>query len=136
VKEILKAFLRGISLLWILYVSHNIYLTIEGYYLQYQFNMDEKEAFKYVSQTTMPKDCKVSISNDFNKTFTKKPQDIYKYLISPKDGLEYDITNVIGEKNKTWVFEATVNHYYLYAQYHVEDNKVKIDKCEINVNVY
>jgi hypothetical protein len=95
--------------------------------------MDEKEAFNYMSQTTMPKECKVDMSNDFNKTFTQKPQDIYKYLISPKEELEYDISNVIGEKNKTWVFEATLNDYYLYGQYHIEDNKVKIDKCKMYV---
>jgi len=135
-----------IAFFWILYVSHNIYLTAEAYYLQSKLSekVDEKEAFKYMSQTTMPKDCNITAPNGF----VFSPQEIYPHLVSQKElkkGISYSFKPVLMDDFTAWEFIANLEinssdsrtyHYFLDGIYHVEDNKVKIDECEMDVYVY
>jgi len=132
-----------IAFFWILYVSHNIYLTAEAYYLQSKLSqkVDEKEAFTYMSQTTMPKDCNITASNGF----VVAPQEIYPNLVSQKElkkGISYSFKPVLMDDFTAWEFIASLEinssdsrtyHYSLDGIYHVEDNKVKIDECEMDV---
>jgi len=146
IKKIFSCFFKALLLFFILYVSHNIYLTAEAYYLQSKLSqkVDEKEAFKYMSQTTMPKDCNITASNGF----VVPPQEIYPNLVSQKElkkGISYSFKPVLMDDFTAWEFIASLEinssdsrtyHYSLDGIYHVEDDKVKIDECEMDVYAY
>jgi len=136
-KEIFNCFVKGISLLWILYVSHNIYITAEGYYLQYKFNMDEDETFEYMQKTTLPKSCKVTIKREQNFTQNIQPEKIYKQIVSKKILKEdYHMSAIIGSESESWSFATTTSndkfHVDFNADYHLTpDNKVVVDECKM-----